>query len=343
MNLAARMKPVSPKRFISAHSIRLFGLAFLAVIAWASPRSFSQQSIDVDKAAALLQAGETEKACQAYHALLTAKPANPEAEAGEVTCSEQLALKARANGDLNGALQYLLQARDVVPHNSRLLYDLGILEDQMHLYKDADLSLDAAGKLDPTDSRIWYASGRVKMDLGQLDLAKEKLAAYLAVHPEDATAHYGLGRAYQLGLQFDKARTEFQRSISLQAAQTEGYYQLGDIALHEGEFDESIANFEKTLVRNPKHGGALAGIGEAYFKEKKYDKALEYLRRAVAAASDYQPGHYYLGLTLARLGKQEESKQELSIAEKLADDENRKSSQHLQLNPAVEEPNARNR
>lgn len=352
MNLAAKMMPVSLRPFITAHSRRRFALALLAVAVWSPSRSFGQQSpasadlgnLDkLDKAAALLQAGDAENACQAYEAILAADPANPAAQAGEIACSERLALKARASGDLDGALRDLLQARSLVPRNARLLYDLGILEDQMRLYKDADLSLNAAGQLDPHDSRIWYASGRVKMDLGQLDLAAGKMIGYLAVHPEDASAHYGLGRVYQLGIHFDKAQAEFKRSIALQPAQTEAYYQLGDIALHEEDFDESIANFERTLLRNPQHGGALAGLGEAYFKKKKYDKALDYLKHAITAASDYQPAHYYLGLTLARLGKPEESKQELAIAEKLADAENRKASQRLQLNAPFGEPDAKDR
>jgi tetratricopeptide (TPR) repeat protein len=340
------MKPVSPKRFITVHPMRLLAHALLTVVLCPASRSLSQSSpsspssIDLDRAAALLRSGETENARHVYEAILTTDSANPAAQAGEVDCSERLALKARSSGDLDGALRFLLDAKDLVPRNAQLLYDLGILEDQMQLYRDADVTLNAAEQLDPKDSRILYALARVKMDLGQFGPAEEKMAAYLAVHPEDASAHYGLGRVYQLGVQFDKARAEFQRSIELQSAQTEAYYQLGDIAMNEGKFDVSIANFEKTLVRNPQHGGALAGLGETYFKEKKYDKALEYLKHAITAAPDYQPGHYYLGLTLARLGKSEESKQELAIAEKMAAAENRKASQRLRLNAPAGEPHA---
>jgi tetratricopeptide (TPR) repeat protein len=59
----------------------------------------------------------------------------------------------------------------------------------------------------------------------------------------------------------------------LQPVQTEAYYELGDIALGEGDFSEAIARFQKTLERDPKHGGALVGMGQAYFKEKDYAQA----------------------------------------------------------------------
>lgn len=329
------MTPVSSQRSTTIRVPNCFAAALLMVVLTPGVRSFCQQdheANDLEKAAALLKAGDTEKAREAYESILAVSPGNLAAQDGDVQCSERLALKARAAGDLDGALRDLLRARQVAPSNARLQYDLGVLEDQMQLYKDADASLEIAEQLAPQDSRIWYASARVKMDLGQLDAAEKQMSAYLKVHPEDASAHYGMGRMYQLGVQFDKARAEFQRSIDLKPAQTEAYYQLGDMAMQEGDLNQAIANFEKTLTRGPQHAGALAGLGECYFKEKKYEIALDYLKRAVAADADYQTGHYYLGLTLGRLGRLEESQHELEIAKNLADAENEKSSKHRQLN-----------
>jgi tetratricopeptide (TPR) repeat protein len=160
------------------------------------------------------------------------------------------------------------------------------------------------------------------------------MLAYLKLHPDDASAHYGLGRIYQLGLQFDKARAEFQHSIDLQPVQTEAWYQLGDIALGQGDFAQAIQAFSKTLARDPKHGGALAGTGHAYFRQKQYAQAEVFLERAVAAAPEYQTGHYYLGLTLARLGRKEDSERELALATKLADEARKSAHSGIQSSPA---------
>ena len=169
------------------------------------------------------------------------------------------------------------------------------------------------------------------MDQGQLVPAEEWMQAYLKLRPDDASAHFGLGRIFQIGLQFDKAQAEFARSIELQPVQTEAYYELGDIALEQGEFEKSIVQFDKTLLRDAKHGGALEGAGEANFKLKHYDQAKEFLDRAVAVSPDYPPCHYYLGLTLARLGRKEESGRELEIAAKLADEQNQRGTSQLRI------------
>jgi tetratricopeptide (TPR) repeat protein len=309
----------------------------LVIVAVGLPAALSSQTQQREnRGTELLNAGKSSEARDAFELVLNADPASKEAQDGEVAASERLALDARHEGRMNDALTYLVRAQQFVPKNAHLQFDLGILEDEMHLYQDADRALAVAEQLSPGDAQVIYAVGRVKLDLGQLPAAEEKMLAYLRIQPNDASAHYGLGRVYQLGLQFDKARTEFQRCIELQPVQTEAYYQLGDIALGQGSFDEAIGDFSKTLARDPKHGGALAGTGEAYFKQKQYAQAEEFLERAVSAAPDYQTGHYYLGLTLARLGRKDDSERELALATKLADEANRKAHMSVQLSP----PNA---
>jgi len=291
----------------------------------------AQTATPANKGADLLQSGRLSDARDAFEALLSANPGDTEAQAGEVETSERIALEARGKGQMDDALRALLRAQDFAPKSPRLLFDLGMQEEEMHLFLDADKSLTAVEQLTPADAKVLYGLARVKMDLGQLVPAEEKMQAYLKLRPSDASAHFGLGRIYQIGLQFEQARAEFQRSVELQPVQTESYYELGDLALKQGDFEDAIAKFSKTLARDPKHGGALEGTGEALFKQKQYEKARVFLEQAIAVAPDYAPCHLYLGRTLARLDRKEDSERELALAAKLANEENRRASKPLQL------------
>jgi tetratricopeptide (TPR) repeat protein len=297
-----------------------------------------QEAGTMEQGIALLQQGKPEEARPVFEAILRGDPSNAAAQASDVEASERLALEKRANGHPVDALSDLLRAQKLVPANARLEYDLGILEDEMHLYPEAEKALEAAQSLQMENPSLLYAIARVAMDEGQLGPAAEKMQAYLKLRPNDSTAHYGLGRIFEIGLQFDKARTEFEESIRLQPEQTEAYYQLGDIDLKQNQYAAALDEFQKTLARDPKHGGALADAGEACYKQKKYEQALGYLQRAIAAAPDYQPGHYYLGLTMARLGRKEDSERELATAAKLADEDNRKGSARYQLEVPGSQP-----
>ncbi|WP_348267220.1 tetratricopeptide repeat protein [Edaphobacter paludis] len=317
-------------RFFGAMLIR--GVLLLCVFAGVMPAA----GLGSVQAQSSPTTGENVAARDAFERTLAADPHNLAAQEGEVQVSERLALAARAAGDKDTALTALLRAQKFAPENARLLYDLGILEDEMRLYRDADLTLAHLWEIDTTNPKVLYAVARVKLDLGQLAPAEENMKAYLEVKPNDPTAHYALGRIYQEGLQFDKAKAEFERSIQLQPVQTEAYYQVGDIAIQQHNYAEALANFDKTLSRNPRHGGALAGSGIACFKLKQYEKAEEFLDKAISAAPDYQPGHYYLGLTLARLGKKTEAEREFSVATQLANQDNSQGANRLRLVPPTE-------
>lgn len=309
-----------------AARLSVFLILLAAIPAAAQTASASGQSGD-----ALLSSGKFAQARDAFEAELKANADDAEAQKGEVAASERIALQERAAGHAAQALEALLRGEKFVPDSARLFYDQGILEDEMHLYPQAEKALAAAQKLHMDTPMLTYAQARVLFDWGQLGPAAEKMQAYLRERPDDASAHYGLGRIYQLGMQYEKAKAEFERCVQLQPVQTEGYYQLGDIALKQQQYDLALAEFSKVLARDARHGGALAGAGEALFREKKYELALVYLQKAVAAAPDYQTGHYYLGLTLERLGRTGDAKRELAEAAKLADAENKQSNTQYQL------------
>jgi tetratricopeptide (TPR) repeat protein len=301
------------------------------MLAWILAAASAAGQSAAPDGSALLEAGQFAQARAAFETMLATDPENSQAQNGEVTASERIALEQRAGGHLQPALETLLRAQKFAPRHARLDYDIGILEDEMHLYPEAEKSLAAAEQLHLDDPGLLYAEARVLLDEQHLESAKEKITAYLKLRPDDASAHYGLGRIDQMGLDFDEARAEFQESIRLQPQQTEAWFQLGQIALEQNQFEEALGDFAKTLARNPKHGGALTGSGQACYQLKRYAEALTWLDEAVAAAPDYQPAHYYRGLALARLGRKDESEQELAAAAKLSEDQNKKESTRYQL------------
>lgn len=282
--------------------------------------------------------GKVEQARDAFEQALVHDPTDAGAREGLSVTSERLALDERAAGNMDGALASLLRAQRAEPDDKRILLDLGILEDEMALYLDAARTLEHLRTLPPVDPNALYALARVNMSLGKLKPAEEEMQAYLAVHPQDASAHYGLGSIYLQGLQFEKAERELEESIAIQPKQSEGYYQLGQAYLDQDRYVESIGDFEKALERDPQHGGALSGIGIAYFKLKQYDKAKEWLLKSTQAAPEYQLGHYYLGLTLARVGDAAGSHRELEIATTLAAKDAKQAASRLRLNDPEGQP-----
>ena len=111
--------------------------------------------------------------------------------------------------------------------------------------------------------------------------------------------------------------------------QTESYFRLGLIELNEKDLNDAAANFRQVVARDPKHTGALSGLGRVAFEQKRYSDAIDVLQRAIAGDGSLREAHYYLGLTFARVGRKDEADSQLEIATRIEHDE----AQHRRIVP----------
>jgi tetratricopeptide (TPR) repeat protein len=267
----------------------------------------------------------------AFEAALKQQPSDPAARKGEIDAAVSAALDAKRAGHDEQALSFLLRAKYWVPDDPELLLDTGIQEESLKLYKDADASLAEAHRLRPGDTKTLYAIARVKMDLTQTQASEEAWRAYLEQRPDDASAHYGYGMLLQMLQRMDAARMQFQKSIELSPQQVESYYRLGEIARDAGDALQAEKYYEEALSHGPSHAGALTGLAILAYHAHRYDEAESELERAIATAPDFQTARYYHGLTLAKLGRKQESEKELAVAVQIADSENARKDQTKQL------------
>lgn len=267
----------------------------------------------------------------AFEETLKQHPGDSAARKGEIDTAIAEALAARRTGNNDLALAFLLRAKYWVPDDAELLLDTGVQEESMKLSHDADAMLAEAQRLRPGDPKTLYAIARVKMNLNQSEASEQAWKAYLAMKPDDASAHYGYGLLLQMLQRTDEAQAQFQRSVDLSPRQVESYYRLGEIARESGDSDKAQQYYRAALNNDPRHAGALTGLAILAFRNKKYDEAEADLEKAVEYAPDFQTARYYHGLTLAKLGRKDESEKELAISVQLANAENARKDQGKRL------------
>ena len=272
-----------------------------------------------------LDQGLNPDAMKSFDAALSSKPDSLPARDGEIKAATAAALVDRQAGLQDYALLDLVRARKVVPDSPELLLDLGVQEENMRIFHDADESLTKAHQLAPQDAKILYALAHVELDEQKMPEAEANLRAYIRMQPDDATAHYGLGKLLHMLMKYDEAEAELQQSIALQPRQSASYYELGEIFLEQDQDIDAKSQFQTVLNFAPHHGGALTGMGILAFRAKDYPVAEQYLKDAILYASDYPAAHHYYALVLARLGRQDEAKREAALAASL-DEEQTKTS-----------------
>lgn len=97
-----------------------------------------------------------------------------------------------------------------------------------------------------------------------------------------------IDRLYRTGIEemsagrLDEAIATFSRIIELKPDFAEGWNKRATLYFLAGELSKSLADCDEVIKRNPYHFGALAGYAQIYIRLERYDRALDYARRALA-------------------------------------------------------------
>ncbi|MFF4573370.1 tetratricopeptide repeat protein [Streptomyces sp. NPDC001410] len=111
----------------------------------------------------------------------------------------------------------------------------------------------------------------------------------------------------------DGATRTYQRVLKLQPRNKLAWYNLGVIAQRGGRTAEAREAYEKALKIDPKYGSAL--YNEAILlKSTDTDRAVELLKRAIAATPNAATAHLQLGWVLAQKHHDDEAENEFRRA-----------------------------
>ena len=109
-----------------------------------------------------------------------------------------------------------------------------------------------------------------------------------------------LGANAMQGGDLDSALDAFNRVVELDDSFAEGFNKRATVEFMRGDYDASVADIERTLKLEPRHFGALSGLGQIYLLLDKKEAAL----RAFEAALRVNPHLTGAGDIVERLKKE---------------------------------------
>ena len=286
-----------------------------------------------------MQLGRTQEAVPELQQALRLDPARTDVARALVHILQDQAKAASDAGDWNGALGFLMEARKDAPDNADVQYEFAMVAHKLSLDDDAIEAFQQTLKLRKNDALAVYNLGFALMNRGRVDDARQQFAQYVQLRPDDSSGYCALGMALATLERADDARAQFQRSIALDPKQSESYYRLGLLDLDAGDYDAAALDLHKALERQPNDARALAALGRVEFEQKHYPEALALLQQAVGQDDSLREAHYDLGLTLARMGRKQESDEQLATAARL-EQEQKEQSRNLVRIRKPDEPNS---
>lgn len=292
-------------------------------------------SVDLKVAQAdlLLQAGRAEEAEALLGPLFTQYPT-------DLSVGSLLAVAQARRGDLAGAKRTYEALR-----GTGAQVDRGLAE----LYLAAGRAAGALGLVeplvasDPEDAELQALYGTALVRVGRLADGRQALEKALAIDPAQAMARRSLdllsqqsqltggaevtfseeaGVAFQQGLyaldvsDYAAAAAAFSRSNAAQATGLASFY-LGYSKQLGGDTRGAVADYELALQTYPSSDTVLNNLGYAQIELGRFDLALDYLRRAVAANPENAQAHLNLGIVYYAIQRFDDSITEFTEAGRL--------------------------
>jgi tetratricopeptide (TPR) repeat protein len=172
-----------------------------------------------------------------------------------------------------------------------------------------------ANQLKPNDPFMLDSLGWALYKNKQLSQALEVLKKAAALKNDIADVHFHLATVYFDRDDFTNASREFKKTIELEPANAFAKNNLAYLYAEKGVFlDDGLKLVDDALAKFPDNPAFIDTRGWLFFKQKKYDQAIEALKRAIELMPETSDLHLHLGTVFLTVGRFQEAAQHFEKA-----------------------------
>ena len=115
----------------------------------------------------------------------------------------------------------------------------------------------------------------------------------------------------------DEARKQFELELALNPNDGVSEYQLGEILWLGNKPDDALKHFSRAVELSPGFTNALIAAGKAWTAQDLPERAVTFLRKAVAIEPENEVAHYRLAQAYLKMGQKQQADEELAQFRKL--------------------------
>ncbi|MDJ0866315.1 MAG: tetratricopeptide repeat protein [Myxococcota bacterium] len=204
-------------------------------------------------------------------------------------------------GDYPGAVRSYRRGLEAEPENVELLNALGFALFQQGKSREAVAALEKALVVDPKHAKAHNNMALASIDIGELELAEAHYRESLAIEPQ-AAIHNDLGFVLQRQGLTEEAVEHYRQALALDPESSAAYYNLGTSLAESGEYEAAERQIRAALERKPT-AQTYTGLGFVLWKQGRVDDAVASLNAAIEADPEYAAAYDQLGTILAEQGR----------------------------------------
>lgn len=162
-----------------------------------------------------------------------------------------LALLARAEGNIDDALAYFRTAAGLDPGNADILAGLGDVQVDAGETREAMDSYRRSLELNPADFTTLLSLGGLLADEGSLEESRKFLEQAVSMEPGSAEAHFRLALVLDKMKDFAPAREEYVKTLELGYRSLVAHFRLGFFLAEEGELERAMKHLTIAVSGDP--------------------------------------------------------------------------------------------
>ncbi len=199
----------------------------------------------------------------------------------------QISLLYQETGKTDSAIEYLKQVIKDHPDNPDLYFYLGMFYEEIDSLDNASQSLQEGLRLSPENIQLNFRLGVVFDKLKERDKSIQQMKTVIHLDNKHVNALNYLGYTYaDMGIKLDEA--EKLILTALENKPDDGYItdSLGWVYYKKGQFEKAMNYLEKAVQLVPDDPTILEHLGDVYLKLQQSQKALDFYRRALSLKKD---------------------------------------------------------
>jgi tetratricopeptide (TPR) repeat protein len=177
--------------------------------------------------------------------------------------------------------------------------------------KPAESQVDRVLDIDPKNIDAQYLKGRLALARGDGDEAVSRFRAVTEAHPDHLEGYIGLANAHVLGKNYDLALDVLKKA--LKQAPNSAKILKGMVRVNILRKDTRAAeeNLKQLVSLDPYNIGSIAGLGDFYLSQNRYDEAMAQYRLIQQNKKGEALGHLRMAEVLARTDRMDQAIDEL--------------------------------
>jgi Flp pilus assembly protein TadD len=177
---------------------------------------------------------------------------------------------------------------------------------------------------DPRSPLPHEVLGSLMLRRGDIAQAIESFNKAISLNANDVRAHLGLGNAYERKSDVERAEASYRKVIQLAPRNPLGYNNLAWLYASNGrDLKEALNLAQQARALAPNVPTIIDTLGYVHYKRGEFARAAPLLQQAAQSMRDNAMLQYHLGMTMYRLGRNEDAvvalRRSLELDSKLAE------------------------